>query len=101
MKRSATGSRAISNRRGISVYSGKIGQQIAGPEVTVIDQGDMPGERGSLHFDDEGTPTQQNVLIENGVLKGYMQDRQNAQLMAWSRQVMAAAKLMRTRPCRA
>lgn len=69
------------NRRGISVYSGKVGQQIASPEVTVIDQGDMPGERGSLHFDDEGTPTQQNVLIENGVLKGYMQDRQNAQLM--------------------
>lgn len=69
------------NRRGISVYSGKVGQQIAGPEVTVIDQGDMPGERGSLHFDDEGTPTKQNVLIENGVLKGYMQDRQNAQLM--------------------
>lgn len=69
------------NRRDISVYSGKIGQQIASPEVTVIDQGDMPGERGSLHFDDEGVPTQQNVLIENGVLKGYMQDRQNAQLM--------------------
>ncbi|HYD18527.1 MAG TPA: metallopeptidase TldD-related protein [Patescibacteria group bacterium] len=69
------------NRRDISVYSGKLGQQIASPEVTVIDQGDMPGERGSLHFDDEGTPTQANVLIENGVLKGYMQDRQNAQLM--------------------
>jgi TldD protein len=69
------------NRRSISVYSGKVGQQIASPEVTVIDQGDLPGERGSLHFDDEGTPTQQNVLIENGVLKGYMQDRQNAQLM--------------------
>ncbi len=69
------------NRRGISVYSGKIGQQIAGPEVTVVDQGNLPGERGSLHFDDEGTPTQENVLIENGVLKNYMQDRQNAQLM--------------------
>jgi TldD protein len=69
------------NRRDISVYSGKIGQKIASPEVTVVDQGDMPGERGSLHFDDEGTPTQENVLIENGILKAYMQDRQNAQLM--------------------
>jgi TldD protein len=69
------------NRRGISVYSGKIGQQIACPEVTVVDQGNLPGERGSLSFDDEGVPTQENVLIENGVLKGYMQDRQNARLM--------------------
>jgi TldD protein len=69
------------NRRDISVYSGKIGQKVAAAEVTIVDQGDMPGERGSLHFDDEGTPTQENVLIENGVLKGYMQDRQNAQLM--------------------
>jgi len=69
------------NRRGISVYSGKIGQQVAAPEVTVIDQGDIQGARGSLHFDDEGQPTQKNVLIENGVLKAYMQDRQNAQLM--------------------
>jgi TldD protein len=69
------------NRRDISVYSGKIGQKVAAPEVTVVDQGDMPGERGSLHFDDEGTPTKENVLIENGILKGYMQDRQNAQLM--------------------
>ncbi len=69
------------NRRGISVYSGKIGQQVAAPEVTVIDGGDMPGERGSIHFDDEGIAPRQNVLIENGVLKGYMQDRQNALLM--------------------
>ncbi len=69
------------NRRSISVYSGKVGQQVASPEVTVIDQGDMPGERGSVHFDDEGTPGRRNVLIENGILKGYMQDRQNAQLM--------------------
>ena len=69
------------NRQDISVYSGKVGAKVATDEVTVIDQGDMPGERGSLHFDDEGTPTQQNVLIENGVLKGYLQDRQNAHLM--------------------
>jgi TldD protein len=69
------------NRRSISVYSGMIGQQVAAPEVTVIDQGNLPGERGSLHFDDEGTPTRENILIENGILKAYMQDRQNAQLM--------------------
>lgn len=69
------------NRKDISAYSGKIGQKIAADEVTVIDQGDMPGERGSIHFDDEGTRTQKNILIENGVLKGYMQDRQNAHLM--------------------
>ncbi len=69
------------NRKGISVYSGKIGQKIAGDEVTIIDQGDLPGERGSLQFDDEGAPTQQNVLVEKGVLKKYMQDQQNAQLM--------------------
>ncbi|TVQ82116.1 MAG: metalloprotease TldD [Micavibrio sp.] len=69
------------NRRGISVYSGKIGQKVAADSVTVADQGDLPGERGSLHFDDEGTPTQENILIENGILKAYMQDRQNALLM--------------------
>lgn len=70
------------NRRDISVYSGKLGQQIANPAVTIVDQGDLPGERGSLRFDDEGTPTQENVLVEKGVLKGYMQDRQNAHLMS-------------------
>jgi TldD protein len=69
------------NRRGISVYSGQVGQQIASKEVTVYDSGNMPGERGSIHFDDEGTPSQENKLIDKGVLKGYMQDRQNALLM--------------------
>lgn len=69
------------NRKDISVYSGKVGKKVAHKNVTVIDQGDMPGERGSLHFDDEGTPTQKNVLIENGQLMGYMQDRKNAKLM--------------------
>lgn len=69
------------NRRGISVYSGKIGQKVAADGVTIIDQGNLPGERGSIHFDDEGTLPQKNVLVENGVLKGYMQDRQNAALM--------------------
>ncbi len=69
------------NRRGISAFSGKVGQRVAAPNVTIVDQGDLPGERGSLHFDDEGTPTQRNVLVENGILTGYMQDRQNAFLM--------------------
>ena len=69
------------NRRSISVYSGKLGKKIAADKVTVVDQGDIPGMRGSLPFDDEGTPTRKNVLIENGVLKGYMQDLQNAQMM--------------------
>jgi len=69
------------NRKDISVYSGRLGDRLACDEVTIIDQGDMAGERGSLHFDDEGTATQKNVLVEKGVLKGYMQDRQNAFLM--------------------
>lgn len=69
------------NRRGISAYSGKLGQVVAPPKVTVMDQGDLPGERGSIHFDDEGAPSRQNTLIEKGVLMGYMQDRQNAMLM--------------------
>lgn len=69
------------NRRGISVYSGKVGEKIAPDCVTIIDQGDIEMGRGSCHFDDEGTGMKKNVLVENGVLKGYMQDRQNAQLM--------------------
>ncbi len=67
-------------RKGVSVYSGQIGTRIAGPEVTIIDQGDMQGERGSQPFDDEGTRTQKNVLVQNGVLTGYMHDRQSALL---------------------
>ncbi|MAM35347.1 MAG: metalloprotease TldD [Micavibrio sp.] len=63
-----------------SVYSGKIGEQVAAKGVTIVDQGDMPGERGGLPFDDEGTPTQRNVLVEDGILKAYMQDRKNALL---------------------
>ena len=69
------------NRKGTSIYSGQIGQQVAADGVTVIDDGTMPDRRGSLNIDDEGTPTAENVLIEDGVLVGYMQDRQNARLM--------------------
>ncbi|MAQ70774.1 MAG: metalloprotease TldD [Alphaproteobacteria bacterium] len=67
-------------RDGTSVYSGKIGEQVAAKGVTIVDQGDMPGERGGLPFDDEGIPTQRNVLVEDGILKMYMEDRKNAML---------------------
>lgn len=69
------------NRKGASTFSGRIGEQVAAKGVTVIDNGTMPDRRGSLTIDDEGTPTQENILIEDGVLKGYMQDKQNAELM--------------------
>jgi len=63
---------------GLSVYQGKIGQTVASPLITVLDDGTMPARRGSYVFDDEGTPAQRNVLIENGVLKGYMVDKMSA-----------------------
>ena len=69
------------NRKGTSVFSGRVGEKVASPLCTVVDDGTLPGRRGSLNIDDEGTPTQYNVLIENGVLKGYMQDKLNARLM--------------------
>lgn len=69
------------NRIGASVFSGKIGQQVAAKGVTVIDQGDIKDRRGSLNFDDEGIKTRENVLIEDGVLRSYMQDQMNARLM--------------------
>ncbi len=69
------------NRKGTSAFSGLIGQQVAARGVTVVDDGTLPDRRGSLSVDDEGTPTNRTVLIEDGVLVGYMQDRQNARLM--------------------
>lgn len=69
------------NRKGSSAFSGKIGQRVAAPGCTVVDDGTLPGRRGSLNIDDEGTPTSCTVLIENGILVGYMQDKLNAQLM--------------------
>jgi TldD protein len=69
------------NRKGTSIFSGCIGQQVASKGVTVIDDGTIADRRGSITVDDEGTPSRRNVLIEDGVLKGYMQDRQNARLM--------------------
>ena len=69
------------NRKGSSVFSGRIGEQVASKGVTVIDDGTLADRRGSLNIDDEGNPTQRNVLIEDGVLTGYMQDQLNAGLM--------------------
>ncbi|MCV6825256.1 MULTISPECIES: metalloprotease TldD [Halocynthiibacter] len=69
------------NRKGSSAFSGLVGQQVAAKGVTVLDDGTIPDRRGSITFDDEGTPSGKNVLIEDGVLVGYMQDRQNARLM--------------------
>ncbi|MBI2312223.1 MAG: metalloprotease TldD [Betaproteobacteria bacterium] len=69
------------NRKGSSAFSGRIGQRVAAPGVTVVDDGTLPQRRGSLNIDDEGNPTQRTVLIEDGVLRGYMQDSLNARLM--------------------
>jgi TldD protein len=69
------------NRKGSSAFSGRIGERVGAPGVTVIDDGSIASRRGSLSIDDEGTPTQENVLIEDGILKGYIQDRLNARLM--------------------
>ena len=69
------------NRKGSSVYSGRIGDKVASELCTVVDDGTLAERRGSLNIDDEGTPTQCNVLIEKGILKGYLQDKLNARLM--------------------
>ncbi|MDH5229230.1 MAG: metalloprotease TldD [Gammaproteobacteria bacterium] len=69
------------NRKGSSAFSGRIGEKVASPICTVVDDGTLSGRRGSLNIDDEGTPTQVTTLIENGILKNYMQDKLNARLM--------------------
>ena len=69
------------NRKGSSAFSGRIGQRVAAKGVTVLDDGTIPDRRGSLNVDDEGHATQRNVLIEDGILKGYIQDAMNARLM--------------------
>ena len=68
------------NRKGTSAFSGRVGQRVAAPGVTVVDDGTLDGRRGSLNVDDEGTPTQCTTLIEDGILKGYLQDTLNARL---------------------
>jgi len=69
------------NRKGTSAFAGRIGERVAASGVTVVDDGTLPDRRGSLNVDDEGTPTRRTVLIEDGILKGYMQDTLNARLM--------------------
>jgi len=69
------------NRKGVSAFAGRLGQKVASELVTVVDDGTIPNRRGSLNVDDEGTPTGRTVLIENGILTGYMQDRLNSRLM--------------------
>jgi TldD protein len=68
------------NRKGTSAFAGRLGQRVAAPGVSVVDDGTLAGRRGSLNLDDEGTPTQCTVLIEDGILRGYMQDKLNARL---------------------
>ena len=72
------------NRKETSAFSNRLGERVAAPGVTVVDDGTLEGRRGSLNVDDEGTPTQRTVLIENGILRGYLQDRLNAKLMGMS-----------------
>ena len=72
------------NRKGVSAFSGRVGQQVASELVTVIDDGTLHSRRGSLNVDDEGTPTQRNVLIENGILRGYLQDRLSSRILGSS-----------------
>ena len=69
------------NRKGTSAFAGMLGQRIAAKGVTIVDDGSLPGLRGSLSIDDEGTPSGRTTLVEDGILKGFMQDRQNARLM--------------------
>lgn len=69
------------NRKGTSAFSGRLGERVASPVCTVVDDGTLEGRRGSLNIDDEGHPTQRTVLIEKGILKGYLQDKLNAKLM--------------------
>ncbi len=69
------------NRKGVSAFTGKIGERVASDMCTIVDDGTIPNRRGSLSVDDEGTPGQNTVLVENGILRGYMQDKLNARLM--------------------
>jgi TldD protein len=69
------------NRKGVSAFAGRMGQRVANEQCTVVDDGTIPNRRGSLNFDDEGTPTSRTTLIEKGILRGYLQDRLNARLM--------------------
>ena len=90
------------NRKGVSAFSGRIGQQVASPLCTVIDDGTIGSRRGSLNVDDEGKPTQRNVLIENGILRGYLQDKLSSRITGRRcHRQRPPRKLRSTSPCRA
>ena len=89
------------NRKKTSAFAGLIGQPVASSKVTVVDNGTMAGRRGSLNVDDEGSPTQETVLIEGGILKGYLTDKLSARLMGAPTPAPAAAKATSPSPCRA
>ena len=89
------------NRKGSSAFAGKVGPARGRPSVTVRDDGTLPDRRGSLSIDDEGNATQCTTLIEDGILKGYMQDAMNARLMGVAPPATAGAKATPTSPCRA
>jgi TldD protein len=89
------------NRKGSSAFSGRIGQRVAAKGVTVLDDGTIADRRGSLNVDDEGNASQRNVLIEDGILRGYIQDSMNARLMGWRPRATAGARATRTSRCRA
>ena len=87
------------NRKGVSAFSDRIGQQVASPLCTVVDDGTINSRRGSLNVDDEGNPTQRNVLIENGVLRGYLQDKLSADCMHRRPPETGGAKAISTSRC--
>ncbi len=86
------------NRKGTSAFSGRIGQQVASPLCTVIDDGTIASRRGSLNVDDEGNPTQRNVLIENGILRGYLQDQLSSRITGSARDGQRPARELRAHP---
>ena len=89
------------NRRKTSAFSGRIGERVATELCTVVDDGAIPRRRGSLNVDDEGTPTQRTVLIEKGILRGYMHDRLNAALLGMELTGNGRRESYATSPCRA
>lgn len=82
------------NRKESSLFTGKVGELVTSPLCTIVDDGTLPNRRGSLTIDDEGVPSQCNVLIKDGILQGYMQDKMNARLMGGHLRAMVAVKVM-------
>lgn len=87
------------NRKESSLFTGKIGELVTSPLCTIVDDGTLPNRRGSLTIDDEGVPSQCNVLIKDGILQGYMQDKMNARLMGVPQREMVVVKAMHICRC--